>query len=43
MKDIFKYIEEILVDLWNKLYVLLCDVWDEEVDEDLFLKPTVLD
>jgi len=38
MAEFFKKIELIFTDLWNYFYVFLCNLWDEEVDEDLIVK-----
>ena len=39
--DIIKEIEIILTDLWNYFYVFLCNLWDQEVNEDLIVKDYV--
>lgn len=38
MADFIKTIEMVLTDLWNYLYVLLCNLWDEDVNEDLIVE-----
>ena len=38
MEDFIKNIETILTDLWNYLYVFLCNLWDKDVEEDLIVK-----
>ncbi len=34
MADFIKQIEIVFIDLWNYFYVLLCNLWDEELNED---------
>ena len=38
MADFFKEFEAIFTDIWNYIYVLLCHIWDKDVDEDLIVK-----
>lgn len=38
MEDFIKNIEMIFTDLWNYLYVFLCNLWDSEVNEDWIVK-----
>lgn len=34
MADFIKQIEMIFTDLWNYFYVFLCNLWDEDLNED---------
>ncbi len=36
--DIVREIELMLIELWNKLYVFLCDYFEVEVNEDWFVQ-----
>ncbi len=38
MADFIKQIEIVFVDLWNYFYVFLCNLWDEELNEDWIVK-----
>lgn len=35
--EILREIEKILKELWDKLYVFLCEYFGEEVNEDWFI------
>lgn len=39
--DFIKELEIIFTDLWNYFYVFLCNLWDQEVNEDLIVKDYV--
>lgn len=34
MADFIKQIEMIFTDLWNYFYVFLCNLWDEDVNDN---------
>lgn len=38
MADFIKQIEMVFTDLWNYFYVFLCNLWDENVNEDWIVK-----
>ena len=39
--DFIKELEIIFTDLWNYFYVFLCNLWDQEVNEDWLVKDYV--
>lgn len=38
MENFIATIEMIFTDLWNYFYVFLCQLWDEDVNEDWIVR-----
>ena len=36
MKEFFEFFEKYFWQMWNELYKYICEIFDEEVNEDWF-------